>query len=688
MGIMKISTNSCLTTISIFLLSAILTIGSAFGQSNPKSWRGEERAEEPDTTGNLFQIGINFYNTEKYFDALTVFQKISMISASRNRFQSATQMMLIKTYLRLGESEISIALGKDFEKRFADSKYLDDVRFTLAEIDLSYEKTGGAIFKLLDVLKTSDDPVLIAKTKQTIDPVLDLLVSIEELKTFKDSTADDFKKVFLTLKLAEKFYADSNDKLAKREMDSVPEKIFENAILAQQLQETEKYLKLRPNDQFYVGVILPLSGSRADIGSQILKGVRFALNQFRQKNGKKISAIVLDNRSDMAQSIRQAQFLAKNPRVLAIFGPVSSENAIAMSVVANQSRIPMITPTATASRLTSMGSYVFQANLDFENMGRFLGKYAWEVTGVKNVATLSPADEFGKEITDAFCKSIDESGGKILTQQWYSGDPDLLKSQMLSIRQIGKEIMRDRLADKIRTTEPQLMRLTRAQGGWRTDITLITKRLDKYEFLTPDTIYYLTPKEALISTGLMTSSEFDIPNRDSIQYPVDAIDGILLPSQSGDTKLIVPQMDYYNVNSQFFGSGNWYDQNFLKSNREFAARLKFISDYYFDVESKTYKTFAAQYTKLIGSAPSRFDLYGYDTMKALLGGMKGADLSRESVRTYLAHMPVYTGISRKISFQGNRPRVNSCAFILGFENDVVRPVAFIENGNIVPVKKN
>ncbi|MFA4839442.1 MAG: ABC transporter substrate-binding protein [Candidatus Neomarinimicrobiota bacterium] len=684
---MKIATNSRLTTIGVFLLSAVLTIGLAFGQSNQTSrWPGD-RVEEPDTTGNLFQKGVSFYNTEKYFDALAVFQKISAIPASHNRFQSATQMMLIKTHFRLGEADLCIALGKDFENRFPNSKYLDDVRFTLAEIDLSREKTGDAIVKFLEVLKTSDDPALIAKTKQTIDPALDMLVSTEELKTLRDRTADDFQKAFLTLKLAEKYYADGESKYARQEMDSLPE-ISGNAILAQQLQETERYLKSRPNDQYYIGVVLPLSGSRAEVGTQILKGVRFALNQFRQTNGKKISAIVLDNRSDMAQSIRQAQFLAKNPRVLAIFGPVSSENAIAMSIVANQNRIPMITPTATASRLTSMGSYVFQANLDFENMGRFLGKYAWEVTRVQNVATLSPADEFGKEITDAFCKSIDESGGKILTQQWYSGDPDILKSQMLSIRQIGKEIMRDRLADRIRSMEPQLLHLTRAQGGWRTDITLISKRGDLYQFFTPDTIYYLTSKEALVSTGLMASSEFDIPDRDSIQYPIDVIDGILLPSQPGDVKLIVPQIDYYNVNSQFFGSGNWYDQNFLKSNREFAARLKFISDYYLDVESKTYKTFVAQYTKLIGSAPSRFDLYGYDTMTALLGGMKGNDLSRESVKTYLAHMPVYTGISRKISFQGNRPRVNSCAFILGFENDVVRPVVFIENGNIVPVKKN
>jgi len=50
-------------------------------------------------------------------------------------------------------------------------------------------------------------------------------------------------------------------------------------------------------------------------------------------------------------------------------------------------------------------------------------------------------------------------------------------------------------------------------------------------------------------------------------------------------------------------------------------------------------------------------------------------------------MPTYHGICRNISFKGNRSRVNSCAFILSFDNGLIRPVAIIENGVLVSVKK-
>ena len=50
-------------------------------------------------------------------------------------------------------------------------------------------------------------------------------------------------------------------------------------------------------------------------------------------------------------------------------------------------------------------------------------------------------------------------------------------------------------------------------------------------------------------------------------------------------------------------------------------------------------------------------------------------------------MPTYHGICRNISFKGNRPRVNSCAFILSFDKGLIRPAAIIENGDLVPVTK-
>lgn len=639
-----------------------------------------------DTIEVFFQKGVSLYNAEKYYDAMMVFQKIRAIPVQQNHFLTASELMLIKTQFRLGEIDQCVELGKEFKSSYPNSKYLDDVQYTIGEVLLSQEKYGEALSAFLDALKNTDDETLVRKAKQTIDPIIDLFITTDDLKNMRDEATDTFQMSFLTLKLADKYHAEGKTKTALQEMRSL-NNLSGNAILVEQYRETEAYLKTRPSEQYYIGVILPLSGPSSGVGNMILNGIRYAVHQYRQTYGNKLSAIVLDNRGEMVQSIKHAEYLSKNPRVLAIIGPVSSENAIAVAIIANQNKIPMITPTATSSNLTSMGPYVFQTNIDFENMGRFLGKYSTSVSHVRNVATLSPADEFGKEITDAFCKSIDESGGKVLTQQWYNGEPADLKIQLTNIRRCGTELLKDQLSDKIHQMEEQLLHLTNTEGDWHTDITYINKYGNLYQFFTPDSIYYLTPKDALIYVGLMDPQDFNIPQLDSIQYTIRSIDVILLPSHVEDINLIVPQMTYYNIDSKFFGSGNWYNLDFFKNNRAFADHLNFISDYYIDMESKSYKVFVNQYSKLIGTAPSRFDLYGYDTMQALFSAMKNTDLCRENIKNNLIKMPTYYGLSRNISFKGNRPRVNSCAFILRFENNMIRPVAIVENGNITPVKK-
>jgi ABC-type branched-subunit amino acid transport system substrate-binding protein len=148
--------------------------------------------------------------------------------------------------------------------------------------------------------------------------------------------------------------------------------------------------------------------------------------------------------------------------------------------------------------------------------------------------------------------------------------------------------------------------------------------------------------------------------------------------------MLIPQLEYYNLSAKIYGSGNWNEPTLLKKHPKIARNITFISDFYIDEDSRFYKNFERYYSRLIGSKPGRFDLYGYDTMRALLSVFDEGDYSREAIRKKLAQMPTYKGICRNISFRGNRPRVNSCAFILTMSGGKIKPVAAIENGNIIP----
>jgi len=634
----------------------------------------------------LFQKGVDLYNMERYWDALNVFTKVNSIPQSENHFISSSVLMLMRTYLRLGDIERSILLGHEFESLYKESKYLDDVQYTMGEVLFRQGQYTDALLYFLSVMKTTDDERLWRLSKETLETIIDLFLTVEEVENLKEKIDNNFDKVVLSLNLAEKYHSKGDYKLANKELRSV-RGLVKDSSLEDEYVKIKYQIKSRPIRKVYIGLVLPLSGPMSGVGEKILNGVRYALHQFRLNSDIDVSAIVLDNRGEVIQSIKQVEYLSKNPEVVAIFGPVSSKNAVPMAALANQYKIAMITPTATNSKLNSLGSYVFQANVDFENLGRFLGMYSASVPGVKTVASLSPADEYGKEMTDSFCEAIDELGGRIVSQQWYMGEPEELRFQLKNIRQAGLELMRNQLAEKVRLRLADLRQLASSDTAWWSDSLYLSVSERDCQLYAKDTVYVLSHRQALIFAGLMDSLEFEIPIKDSLEFMITSIDGLLLPSHTSDLNMIVPQLEYYNLKTMMFGSGNWDDLPFLKKNQRFLNGLKFVSDYYIDFESIQYKNFKSYYARLIGYEPSRFDLYGYDTMKAVLSVFKAGEVTRKEIRKNLSLMPVYHGICRNISFKGNRPRINSCAFILSFDNGLIRPVAIVENGDLVSVPK-
>jgi len=641
----------------------------------------------PDTQKTSFQVATELYNMERYWDALNIFKEINEIPRRSNRYYTASTLMLIKTYLRLGDIENCMVFGKRFENYYANSEYYDDVLYTLGEAYFRNGEYENALQYYLKVMQNTRDGRLLRKSRQTVEVITDVFMSLEQIQNLRGSLGEYFGRTYIGLKLVEKYHSQGDLRSAIREMRQIRPTIL-GSFLNNEFERTRDILASSPDSKVYIGVVLPLTGPDASIGTRILNGLRFALQRYKEESGSLISAIVIDNHGEVVKSIKQMEYLARNPRVVAILGPVSSENAVPMAVLANREKIPMITPTATYSGLSDLGPYVFQANVDYTNLGRYLGEYARTALNIKTVASLSPADSYGKEMTDAFCSEIDELGGRVISQQWYTDAPQELKYQFSNIRQLGLDLMRDRLEERKTRMIEKLRKMALNDSTWRSDsLYLLTRDKDCRLFrngITSNISY----RRALICTGLMDSTEFIMPKKDSVEFRINSIDGLLLPSRASDVELIAPQIAYYNLNTVILGNANWKDLSILRKQRGYLNRLTFVSDYYIDEKSEIYTRFEKEYSAKVGYPPDRLDLYGYDTMYALLSVFKPGEISREQIRKNLSSMEVYNGICRNISFVGNRPRVNSCAYILSFENNEIRCVARIENGNLIILAGN
>jgi len=642
-----------------------------------------------DSQYQLFMKGINQYKQRKYFEALKNFKELNEIPISENRFLEASDMMMVKTYLRMGKINKALSLGYEFETYYdSEVEYLDDVRYSIARALFKKEKYSESLTYYLQVVKQDEDSKLISRTMQEMGTLVDIFMNIKGLKQLYETYSDNFFKPYFSLKLAEKYHEKGQENQANSYFNSVTNKNIKSNFIKEEIREVSKYLDEVQKKRIYIGIILPFSGPGKTISKKILRGIKFALNEVRKSKNVDIAGIVMDNQADFIRTVKQTRFLVKNPRVKAIVGALSSKNTIGISAVANQAEVPFLSPTATNSRITEIGNWGFQANVDFTYRGRFLAKYCIRQNDIRNMVTLSPGGDFGVNITDAFSKTIDKGGIKILTQEWYSGSPEDLSPEFKEIRKIGLEIEKNKINKKINRLTDSLNRNLLADTSKQNQykLQIVSADTNDYKYKKIDKGKIVSTKKALTIAGLADSTEIYLPEDATVEHKINTIDAIFLPVTSQNLDMIISQLDYHNVDAQVFGSADWNSLQKLRTNDNILDSTVFVSDYYINHESKQYRQFANSFHNLMGKIPERFDIYGYDSVQPLLKAFTADYSSRSEIKKYLLNMPTYRGIARNISFQGNRPGVNSCAFILSYRNNEIVPVAIVEKGRVVNVR--
>lgn len=640
-----------------------------------------------DTQKVAFTDGVKFFNSKKYYDALQIFQDMKEIPENQNAYLSTVDMMITKTYLRLGNYEKAIYSGYEFESCHKNSTYLDDVQFTIGEAYMSQGRYNDALLYYMNVLKNTTDSRLIEKCHESMDILTDIFLTIDDLHSLKNSMSVKFYSFLLSLKIIEKNHYNGDDDNIEQELNRLKREA-KTQFLYSEYQRTLKKIKSSKGGQNYIGVILPLTGddNMARYSQKILQGIRVAVLRYNQRTDKKISAIVMDNKGDLVTSVLHAKYLTRNPRVIAIIGPVKSENVIAAGTYANENEIPLISPTAEFNNITKLGPWLFQANINIRNTGNYLAKYCTAITKNPNVATLAPLNTKSEQLTDSFSETVDINGGRIISQQWY-GNAEQLSVQFMSIRRAGIRLADEKLEFKVEMMRDSLRALSMQPGSrWNSDDRFLNVTDSVCQLFENGTIKEMSIHHTLRYTGMMSRNDFKIPKVDSLYQRVNSIDGLFLPTDNDDLALIFPNIKYYNFGGNIYGTKNFINSYILRKNPDIARRFYFISDYYIDENSTRYKQVYNDYVKITGAKPGRFGVYGYDTMEVLLMAYYNSNVTREDVKKQLMTMPVYHGVGRNISFNGNQPGSNSCAYILSYRRGTAVPVARIEDGTIIRVR--
>ncbi|MFM1747444.1 MAG: hypothetical protein RLZZ188_1110 [Verrucomicrobiota bacterium] len=187
-----------------------------------------------------------------------------------------------------------------------------------------------------------------------------------------------------------------------------------------------------------VGEFASLTGKEAAFGQSSHKGTMLAVEEINAAGGvlgRRIQLITEDNQSKAGESATIAKKLISRDKVVALIGEVASTRSLEAAPIAQQARIPMISPSSTNPKVTEIGNYVFRVCFIDPFQGVVMAKFARNTLKLKRVAVLtSVSSAYSVGLAKYFKERFAQDGGVIALEQKFSeGDKDF-KAQLTAIK--------------------------------------------------------------------------------------------------------------------------------------------------------------------------------------------------------------------------------------------------------------
>ena len=187
------------------------------------------------------------------------------------------------------------------------------------------------------------------------------------------------------------------------------------------------------DDEIRIGVNYELSGGVATYGQSSVDGIELAIKQVNEAggiDGKKITLIKYDNKSEPQEATTLANKMIEQDKVVAILGPATSGSFMSQIPVAEKSKVPVASGSATADEVTvdesGVKEYAFRICFNDSYQGTGMATYALNnLSKTKAVIIMDNSSDYGKGLAENFEKTFTEGGGTIVAKESFvKGDTD------------------------------------------------------------------------------------------------------------------------------------------------------------------------------------------------------------------------------------------------------------------------
>jgi branched-chain amino acid transport system substrate-binding protein len=192
-----------------------------------------------------------------------------------------------------------------------------------------------------------------------------------------------------------------------------------------------------------IGGLFAETGPAAFLGEPEKKTLKMLVDETNAKggiNGVKIEAVIYDTGGDSTKAVQLANKLIKNDKVVAIIGPSTTGESMAIIPIVEKEQIPLISCAAGIKITEPVKKWVFKTPANDHVAAEKIFRHASK-SKVKNIALLTVTDSFGSSGREQIKALATQKGFKIVADEVYGPKDTDMTAQLTKIRGIKPDII-------------------------------------------------------------------------------------------------------------------------------------------------------------------------------------------------------------------------------------------------------
>ncbi|HET6747289.1 MAG TPA: penicillin-binding protein activator [Candidatus Saccharimonadales bacterium] len=192
----------------------------------------------------------------------------------------------------------------------------------------------------------------------------------------------------------------------------------------------------KPKPTVKVGVLMAFTGGSSSMGYGTMKGIQLAKKHL---GANTVDIIQADSQCD-PNVAREAVKKLIDQSVAAIIGDGCSSASVAVLPTANNTKTPMVSPSASSTTLSIPNDYFFRVVPPDSYQATFMAE-AIHNKGIQKVAVFYTNEPYGSNMNKAFQEKFESLGGKVVATAYAEPDDIALSAQIQKLKDSNPEGM-------------------------------------------------------------------------------------------------------------------------------------------------------------------------------------------------------------------------------------------------------